>query len=398
MRYLIYIPILLLSLLLISCTQEISPEQSERFVKFYGSSVMDEAKDIEVLDDGSFAICGIDSLAGESKRAVLIVTDEYGNVKSGFPQYYFEGGYNSVANTLIAKDGGDGGFLLAGYVDRPQGDSIQRDIFLVRTTASGRELWKRIYGSANDEAVLHATEMLSSGGFMLSGYQVKNGKKDVMVMGVTDQGDSLQLGLRISNPSGDATANYIFNTGENYLCVCTYETVGNGGTDILVLNFDEELSPNYKVLGKDSDEIGKCIVKDDFQQYLVLGDRKRVSGNSEIVVYLIETSGLLVTKSYEVATISEAGSDMYGKRMVKMEDGRFAIVGTKQSGSNKDLFLQFLTPDYQASEMVIFGSAGDQSGVDIGLPIEGGILLLGTNGENASSMISLIRTDDMGDL
>ena len=59
----------------VSCTKDISPEQAERFIKFYGSSYMNEATDLEILDDGGYAICGIDSASEEGKRAVLIVTD-----------------------------------------------------------------------------------------------------------------------------------------------------------------------------------------------------------------------------------------------------------------------------------------------------------------------------------
>ncbi|MCK4745671.1 MAG: hypothetical protein KAT15_01480 [Bacteroidales bacterium] len=398
-----YIIIVLAPLLLLvsSCQQEISPEQAEKFIKFYGNALMDVAKDVEVLDDGSYAICGIDSVAGEGKRMVLVVTDKYGNINQGFPRYYSEENFHSGANAMVVKNGGQGGFLLVGYVERPTGGPVsQKDLFLVKTSRTGDEHWKKSFGSQEDESILHATEMISSGGYILAGYQVQDGKKDIMVMGVNETGDSIELGLNYNNPFADnASANYIYNTGEQYLCICTYNNIWNDDTDILILNFDDELSPNDEILGDEGiNEIGRCIVEDSTDRYLVLGNSMNITGNSEVVVHLIEINGLLITKSLQVETISEIDTDLIAERLIKTEDGRFAIVGTRKSNGNRDIFLQFLRPDYQEAERLIYGSAGNQSGADIALPDGDGLLMLGTNGNGETSMMSLIKTGDAGDL
>jgi hypothetical protein len=399
MRSLINISFFVLVLFLLSCQQEISSLQAERFIKFHGNSLLNEAKDIEMLEDGSYAICGIDSVAGQGTRAFLLVLDDYGNLKPGFPKYYSDGIFSSGANALVVKRGGTGGFLLVGYVDKPQGDTIQKDLFLVRISLSGQEVWQKSFGSKEDESVLHATEMIAAGGFMLAGYQVQDGKTDIMVMGVTEEGDSIKLGLNYNNPFSDnAAANYILNTGEQYLCVCTYDKAGTEGTDILILNFDDELSPNDKILGGDFNEIGMCIVKDDEERYLILGNRMNASGRSEIEIHLIETDGLLITKTFLLETISESETDLIAKRFVKMEDGRIAIVGTIRSGGTSDIFLQFLNSEYQVANRIIYGSTGNQTGVDIDIPDDGGLIMLGTNSYSEHSVVSLIRTGDTGDL
>jgi len=90
--------------------------------------------------------------------------------------------------------------------------------------------------------------------------------------------------------------------------------------------------------------------------------------------------------------------DMIGERFVKTEDGRYAIVGTRRGGGNSDIFLQFLTSEKIESGRIIFGTTGEQSGADIGLPDDGGIVILGTSKYEDNSMISLIRTTNTGDL
>ncbi|MCK5136026.1 MAG: hypothetical protein KAR19_09595 [Bacteroidales bacterium] len=399
MTYRIFIIAGLLGLLF-SCEREMSPEQSEKFIKFFGNYLMDEARDVEVLEDGGYAICGIDSLPDQGKRMVLIVTDKFGNVKTGFPQYYSEAGLNSGANTLVVKRGGQGGYLLCGYVERPVDGAtkVQKDMFLVRTSSSGQEIWQRSYGSSEDEVVLHAAERVSSG-FMLAGYQVKDGKSDILIMGVDQDGDSIRLSFNYNNPFADnAAANFILNTGDGYLCVCTYDKISDAGTDILILNFDDELNPNAEYLKGDIDEFGRCIIEDGPDRYLVLGNRINISGRSEMVIHLIETDGLLVTKSLLLATISEQGTDLIAKRFVKTTAGSYAIVGTRQSDEDQEIFLQFLSSEYSVAERVLYGSTGDQSGADIDLPENGGIILLGTSDFERNSMISLIKTDDSGNL
>ena len=114
---------------------------------------------------------------------------------------------------------------------------------------------------------------------MLAGYQVKNGRSDILVMGVTEAGDSIRLGLNYNNPFAEnATANYLINNGKDYLCVCTFDKINDEGTDILVLSFDDELSPLDKNFSGEFDELGSCLVEQSPNHFLVLGNRLNTSG------------------------------------------------------------------------------------------------------------------------
>jgi hypothetical protein len=226
----------------VSCEKEISDEQADSFIKFYGSSLMDQAGEVEVLSNGGYAICGTETSPSQGKRMVLILTDAFGNVESGYPKYYEEEGLETGGSSLIALQGGSGGFILSGYVEQAVAGSgeVQKDIFVVRTDADGEVTWQRSYGSHEDEQVLHSVEMIRSG-YMLAGYQMKNGRSDLMVMGVTEAGDSIRLGLNYNNPNADNTvANYLLNTGDMYVCVCTFDKINGDGTGIQVLTFDDE--------------------------------------------------------------------------------------------------------------------------------------------------------------
>jgi hypothetical protein len=398
MRYAIIIT--LLAGLLSSCEKEISPTQAEKFVKFYGSYLMDDAGEVEMLNNGGYAICGTVSAPGSGRKMALIVTDQYGNMQGGFPRYYAEEGLEAGANSLVVLEGGTGGFLLSGFVARPVAGSqtLQKDIFLVRTSATGEELWQKSYGSKEDEQILHSIEKIGSG-FMLAGYQVKNGRSDILIMGLTEEGDSIRLGLNYNNPyAQNAAASYLINTGSDYMCVCTFDKTKDGGTDMHILSFDDELSPLDKNLSGELDEIGKCIIGESGNRYLVLGNRINASGKMEMVVHSIEKDGLFISNSELLATISEANADLIGKRMIATMNGKFAIVGTREVSGSSNIFLQFLSSTFIEEERMSYGASGIQSGSDIDHGKDRGIVLLGTNRFGENSIISLIKTSETGDL
>jgi hypothetical protein len=389
-----------LAILFCSCERDISPVQAERFVKFYGSYLMDEAGEVEVLDNGGYAICGTINTSGQGKRMALIVTDSYGNMLQNFPRYYNEEGLEAGAVSLVAIQGGSGGFLLSGFVERPVGGSqnVQKDIFLVRTSSTGEVLWQRSYGSTEDEQVEHSIKMTGPG-FMLAGSQKKGGRSNIFVMEVTEEGDSIPIGLNFPNPNAEnATANYLLNTGRDYMCVCTFDKSFAEGTDILVLTFREDLSPLIRKLSGQWDEFGSCLVEEANNRYLLLGNRNNASGNREMVVYALEKEGLFVTSSELVATIGGSNGDLLGKRMIKTPDGRYAIVGTQEMGADTHMFLQFLSSGFSVGAPISYGSSGIQAGRDIDADAGGGMVMLGINSFETNSIISLIKTSETGDL
>lgn len=392
--------LILLSVICFSCEQEISEEQGDSFIKFYGSSLMDLAGDVEVLGDGGYAICGTETSESLGKRMVLIITDAYGNVRSGFPKYYVEEGLETGGTSLIAIQGGSGGYILSGYVERPVegATEVQKDIFIVRASSTGNVSWQRSYGSVDDEQVKHSVEMIQSG-YLLAGYRVKNGNSDLMMMGVSEEGDSIRLGLNYNNPyAKNSLINYLVNAGDKYLAVCTFDKVRGDGTGIQVLTFDDELSPLARNLSGENDEFGACILDEGNGQFLVLGNRENGSGDMEMVLYGIETSGLLITNSSLHATISAPGTDFIGERMTETVSGELAIAGTRRIGNNHEILLQFLNASFQVGEGIGFGASGEQTGKDIELAGDGGLVVLGTNASGGSSTISLIKTDENGDL
>jgi len=393
--------VILFSGLFLSCERDLSPEQADGFIKFYGNYMLDQAGDVEVLSSGGYAICGTVTDVSVGKRMTLIVTDKYGNVQNGFPKYYSMEGFQTGGSSLIALQGGSGGFFLAGYVEKligGQASEVQKDIFVVRTSANGEEIWQRSYGSADDEQVYHSIERINSG-YLLAGSHTRNGKSDIFIMGVTEEGDSAKLGLNYNNPNAEnSVASFLLKSGDIYLCACTYDRPNNEGTGIQILTFDDELSPLAKNLSGEFEESGMCIMERRDGQFLILGNRMNSAGVSEIVLYSAETNGLLITNSLLLATISDDNSDLIGKKVIGTAKGGLAIVGTRAAGENSEVLLQFLSSTIQVGDQVSFGALGAQTGSDIELTGDGGYIVLGTNRYGENSIISLMKTSATGDI
>jgi hypothetical protein len=392
--------LVLLAALFFSCESEISTGQAEHFVKFYGNYLTDQAGEVKVLDQGGYAICGTESSASHGQRMVLIVTDEFGNPLSGYPRYYTEEGMESGATSVIAIQGGSGGFLLSGFLEHPVSGSQggHKDVYVVRTSADGEEIWKSSFGSSEDEQALHAVELIDSG-YLIAGYQMKSGKSDLLIMGVTEGGDSIRLRLNYDNPyAQNVAATYLLNTGTGYTCVCTVDKTEGDGTGIRLLSFDDELSPLEQNLTGNMDEYGTCMIEQGSNQYLVMGNRTGSSGSDEVVLYSVSMNGISISASEPVATIGEQDADIRGRRIIRTADGGYAIVGTRIADGDSQIFLQFLTNDLSDSGRVTFGATGVQTGIDIGLSEDDGFVLLGTSGQGGSHMISLIKTSEAGNL
>jgi hypothetical protein len=242
---------------------------------------------------------------------------------------------------------------------------------------------------------------------MLAGYQEKGGEQDIMIMGLEEDGDSIELEFLFNKPVGsaDAYASHIVNAGDTYMAVCTYDKVVGEGTDILVLNFDDELAPNDEVIRGNADEFGKCIVHDTLDRYIVLGSQvKQQTGQSEILVYSVEKNGYVIRPPVLIETISEIGADLKPEKLIRTGVGRYAIVGTRKvidqdnsEDGDEDIFVQFLVQELEA-ERILFGNVGNQRGMGIDLAADGGLVICGSNGDEqeGNSMITLIKTDDAG--
>jgi len=113
------------------------------WTKTFGGPGDEQAKDIQITNDGGYVITGItDSFGDGSSDVYLIKTDGQANEQwsRAYGGELIEEGFN-VTTTA------DDGFLVLAASMQPGGDYMrqQSNLYLIRTSASGDILWSKVY-------------------------------------------------------------------------------------------------------------------------------------------------------------------------------------------------------------------------------------------------------------
>ena len=384
-------------ILLLSCEVELSENQAQTFLKFYGSYLVDTGKDAVLNGNGGYAIAGTTEISDTASAMTLILTDKFGNPLNGYPKYYSIGGHCGVKSILKLNDG----YLLCGYVqvDDNEGE-YQEDIYIVRTTETGEERWHNQFGGVENENVNHAI-IGNSGGFILAGYKEFNEEKDYWIFSISDAGDFIrEVPPQPIPDTDDDMADYLIAVpGEGYLCVCTYDEDTYDGTNVFILSINNDMNSPYNLsLGSDYDDFGRCIIRESENSYYVLGNTENEStGRSEIRVYNLEMDGLRFLNSGELATIKSGFEDLLAERFVLTNPGRIAIIGSRIANEDYNMMLQFVDQGIEDNR-VYYGERGAQIGSGIIRSEDGGLIMVGTNAFEGNSMISLLKVGSKGQL
>jgi hypothetical protein len=122
----------------------------------YGGREHAGANSVVKTSDGGYALAGY--LSGDFW---LIKIDGSGNME--WNQTYSKG----EAYSLVATS--DGGYALAGITSGRNGDQTYTESWMIKTDASGNEIWRQTYGGAANQYIYSLVET-SDGAFALAGY------------------------------------------------------------------------------------------------------------------------------------------------------------------------------------------------------------------------------------
>ena len=377
-----------------SCDEDLGPEETGTFVKFYGNINNNQAVDFFQTSTGEFFLLGNETLDEVDSTMVLIQTDAFGNVMNTIT---FGDTINEQAKSMIITSGQE--ILILGSKTLSNGT---KDILLYRTDLSGNIQGSQTFGNPNTNEIAVDIKELSDG--------------NLVVLGHTD---SLGNGFDMTVFKLDLNLQEIWSKQYGLINADDFgvEILEEGNGDLVWLGNIKRTQDESTRLVR-SNQVADVLRDEKYinSNVEVASDLKRISGGYLISGnifaggesrIMIKRTDLQFNELTGLSLVIDNGNDEQAASITLTFEGNYLIGGSTNftdDADNIDMFLLVL--DQLGNEVIprkTFG--GLQTGVDekdqgvkVIQTLDGGFALLGNVHFGNNKMMALIKTDDQGEL
>lgn len=217
----------------------------------------------------------------------------------------------------------DGGYIICGTT---QSEGFgKRDLYLVKTDATGRQEWAKTYGGAeNDEG--RSVRQTTDGGFIVAGFTASDaiGSNDIYLLRLDGEGDTLWT--RRLGGSNDDRGFVVRQARDGSFLLGGYTKSGScGGADYYLARFDANGAEIWsKTFGGFGEEMCHDLVEMENGEIVAIG----ISGSS-IGIDRLSADGVLLTRGTHPATIV---FNSFAHAIVPAPDGSVMLAGYNQRG------------------------------------------------------------------
>ena len=354
----------------------------------------DWANCVEPTIDGGFIISGVIWGMGGMRSAIYLVkTDAHGGKLwcKTFGQGDVNRG-NSVQQTL------DLGYIVAGTT-WPKGQKYS-DMILVKTDSTGNEMWGRIYGGKwRDEG--HSVRQTTDGGYIVAGLTDSsgNGNNDVCLLKTDASGNELWR-KTYGGPGRDEGRSVRQTTNGGYIVAGLTSSFGNTNEQTYLLKTDPQGNLLWsKTFGGEGRDAGSSVCQTLDGGYIVAGSTWPLGGTySDVCLLKTDPDGNEIWDK----TFGGRYGD-HGFAVEQTRDGGIIVAGNTwpvgRIGQSKMLLLK---TDVSGKEMwaKTFGGEGSTYGYSVCPTTDGGYVIAGKmeDLDKGNDDICLIKTDDNGNL
>jgi hypothetical protein len=337
-----------------------NPTLAEARVKpAYEKSIGGYKKEIifEVIDggDGSSILIGeTNSMGSGDTDAYLLKVDYFGNIEWNKT---YGGLYSDRAYTAIKSE--DGGYVIAGSTTS---DGLYGDIFIIRTTASGKQEWStHIGGNGNDWA--QSLVQIKDGYVLVGSTQFTSEHDyDIYVVKIDNNGNRIKT-TKLGGPGQDYGKKILKSEDGGFLILGNLENPKTLFSDVFLVKLNEDLEYQWnRTYGSEFQEKPSSIIGTSDGGYLITGTSKSSDDQYDVFVIKLDSEyGLEWSKTY--------GSplDEHGNSCIESSDNNFLILGRTSKTDNTGIDFFLLKIDPSGNE--IFSNHFGTSQTDFGMSL-----------------------------
>lgn len=376
-------------LLLSSCNKEdVSPVQSDYFIKFFGNYLEDTGLEMAETSDGGLIIAGGMEDPGTGKKMVMLKVDDYGNPSVWSPKKFGEDSEGTGHCVMETSNG----YLLAGSVNNEEG---KRDAILIRTDKQGEQLGNPFIYSGADNEYPTSIARRPGGGFMVVGYQENSSTGARSLFIITIDEDLSNPRITTTRAEGQEFLSVFFNKEDEYIAVGNQYS-GNQGTEsqffIAKINESGNIFDLAFIGSPTAREVMTDVVRVNETTMYILGTVSD-AGSPSTQVILKKVVNMREEWSRRLIT----SGDLEGKAITLNPDGGIIVAADKKAGGDKNILIYFLDDSGNEIKSVEYGNTGDQVAEDL-IHTGNNLIILGRNTYQGNSMITLIKTDKDGNV
>ena len=250
--------------------------------KTFGGSDDELARCVQQTTDGGYIIAGEVWYETAGEDIYLVKTDA-----SGKELWSKTLGLRTYDIAYSVQQTNDGGYIIVGETSTA---SQGYDVWFIKTDANGEELWSKTFGGANTDGG-RSVQQTTDGGYIIAGHTSSFGAGgwNVYLIKTDDNGNEVW-----SKTFGGSTYDYgnsVQQTADGGYIICGFTgSFGAGATDLWLIKTDGDGNEDWsKTFGGSEYDRGWSVQQTSDDGYIIAGDTESFGAGSSDV-YLVYVS------------------------------------------------------------------------------------------------------------
>ncbi len=369
--------------------------QMIRFERVFGAWSHEEGNGVvQTYDDGYVTVGSTGSYGNGTNELYLIKIDSMGVFK--WHKYF--GDVNIEVGTSIIETP-DSGLVCTGYTNSSGNGGY--DVWLIKTDKDGNLLWTKTIGGT-DWDFGNFISLNADGGFIITGstYSFGNGDKDIYVIRTDASGNTMWT-RSYGGLMEDEGEEIVEDPSGNFILTGSTKSFGLGGKDVITMKLNSSGDTTagagwHRIFGGSMDDLGMSVVNGAPGEYMVGGSTLsmgpadcnflflRYDGNGALLSFLANGTG----------TFEEINS------IARHPDGNFVITGRKNFvlDGQFGIHLEKTDPVGWSIWGRDFGNLQDEISNQVIVCNDSGTLIVGNTRSYGNGMndIYIIKCDTLG--